>query len=218
MDDVVAALLDCVTEGEDGLASLLAAAREIGMEWIEIETDLASIVRERLYMWLVGTVDPNLNFVERRHAVRRRLDSLLPGRPSKQLAELAQQVTRAQAAVAEADRVKKEGLSSIQYEVVQSLLEEQGFRCAVCGVPVSERARRQSDRFAGGIEPVLPPNLDHVLPYYLKGNYKNRQILCAACNIVKHDYIGVQEDGVVLCGNHVRRRRVEAVWRRMAFW
>src|SRR5262249_21721849 len=47
---------------------------------------------------------------------------------------------------------------------------------------------------------------------------ENRRILCNKCNTLKSDMIGIQEDGLVLCSNHVRPRRRAATLKKMALW
>jgi hypothetical protein len=132
-------------------------------------------------------------------------------------AELVSLVTKIQTAVDMAADARRQGIGDIEVGEVSGLLEDQGFRCAACGVPLREAIRRRTKVFPSGYEPVLDETLEHRTPFYLVGNSTAFEVLCSACNNLKNDKLGVQEDGLVLCGNTFRRDRAQ-VLRRVAFW
>lgn len=221
MQDVVRDLLGLLGIRDPSLENLLAASAAIGINQTELVADLEHVVAERIYMWLVSHVDGQLNYIERKNVVRQRLSescepTLLSAADSVE--QLVKTIASAQARIAEAKGTGKAGKGSVYEHEWECLLQRQGYRCRVCGVPLSERARGACSRFNEGLEPLGEPTLDHVLPFYLGSNIGNLQVLCRECNSVKNDFAGVQEDGIVLSGNFLRERRGEQVKRRMIFW
>jgi hypothetical protein len=221
MQDVVRDLLGLLRIEHPNLDNLLCAAAAIGIDEAGLVKDLEHVVAERIYMWLVSHVDGQLNFVERKNVVRQRLnESCEPTvlSPTELLEQLVKTIASAQARIAEARGTGKIGRGSVYEHEWECLLQQQGYRCRVCGVPLSERVRGECVRFSDGLEPTGEPTLDHVLPFYLGSNLGNLQLLCRNCNSLKNDFAGVQEDGIVLSGNFLRERRGEQVRRRMMFW
>lgn len=173
-------------------------------------------------MWLVGLVDPTLNFIERGEVVSTRLQRVLGPSASELSPEffamLTELVTDAQSQIAAARSDTKAGLSNTAGFATEQILRGQHYRCAVCGVPLRSRVQRTVPSRDGALEPLADPHLDHIRPFYWGANNGNLRILCSHCNVVKSDFIGVHEDGLVLCGNHVRRRLAQGVERRAIFW
>lgn len=221
MKTVVDTLVSSLGLPESGLSSLMEAAASVGIDSGTLASDLERVVRERIFMWLVSSVDGSFSYQERKHIIERRLRKILPRFDlfsSATQGELVSAIATAQVRIATARTERKAGLSHIYLSECDALMTEQGYRCASCGVPLSHRTRRECERFESGVEPLETAVLDHVDPFYLGGNTANYQLLCSRCNVLKNDFTGVQEDGVVLCGNFLRNRRGEHTRRRMIFW
>lgn len=220
-EDLVRLATACAGLSETpSLQERLSVCSSFGMDRRALERDLADIVEQRLAMWLLGDVASGLNYIERSEVVARRLERLSMNNPMNAEAHraLIDVVTRCQALILSNERTAKEGKAAIAEPIFTSLLIRQDYRCAICGVPLSSRVVRPCDRFKDGQEPIFATELDHATPYYLGGNIGNGQLLCKPCNGLKNDRIGVQEDGFVISGNHVRRRGRRHIDRRMAFW
>lgn len=221
MKSVVAALLGALNAEDAGLNGLLTAAHSVGIDTEALIGDLESVVRERLFMWLVSHVDDCFSYRERKSLIERRLlanDTHLASLSVEARTELVNAIASAQSRIAKARTEQKTGLRQIYLVESDALLNDQGYRCASCGVPLSHRIRRSCERFPSGVEPLESPVLDHVDPFYLGGNSGNYQLLCGRCNALKNDFAGVQEDGIVLSGNFLRNRLGEQTRRRMIFW
>jgi hypothetical protein len=205
-------------EQSDELQSLVRLCGFFGIDEQALQKDIRELIAERLGMWLLGEPALCLNFLERREVIERRLLQISRRADrSNALQDLVDFLTKAQARVVAAVEMNKEGLASLSEPTVSSLLEQQGFRCDVCGVPLRSNVVRRTTWFDGGSEPVYAMDVDHTLPFYFGGNDFLR-ILCKPCNIIKWDRFGVQEDGPVVCANHLRPRDRLPVRRRMAFW
>jgi hypothetical protein len=206
--------------GGASISGLLRLAGTLGIDMGALQTEVVGLLRERILLWLIGDVRTDLGFSERRQVVLRRLKVLSPALSALHLkSDVVTRLAEFQAAIAEASRLPtRETLSRIDEVTCFDVLSRQGFRCAVCGIPVRERARRGSNRFPGSKEPVVRPTLEHRLPYYLVGNVTDYEILCLHCNRTKHDRVGLQEDGFVLAGNFLRRHETDRVATRTAFW
>jgi hypothetical protein len=209
------------TEGDD-LAAYLELARLFSIDVETLKADLAALVRERLLMALVGNVSTRLNFDERQRHLAYRLAQLsnsdgryVPRPDAPEVIELAE----IHQAIASALSESKDGIVSLDESAASDLLTTQGFRCAACGVPLRTHVRHKSALFADGYEPVAESaHLDHIVPHYFLGNVGGRRLLCSACYTLKNDRIGVQEDGFVVTGNHIRRKDQRAIRRRAAYW
>lgn len=207
------------TSSRDRLDALLRFAELVGMDHESLYLSLIAVSAERITMWLVGVIDESLNYDERCEVVRQRLRRIaIEGLSHEQSDRLVRFVVETQARVALASGDRKAGIGSISEVMADGLLEKQGHRCAVCGVPLRSRVRQKSSRFSDGVEPIGREHLDHVLPFYWAGNELNLRVLCSQCNQLKNDRLGMQEDGFVLSGNHVRRRDQSEIRRRVAFW
>lgn len=205
---------------QPNLQTLLSAYTSVGLNRDEIEEELAGVVSERIALHLLGQTQRSANFIERKHRVYLRLKNLL-GENGALLDPdglLVRAVTRAQGSLANASAENRQGIRRLESKTALDLLELQGFRCATCGIPLRESTRRRSTHFASGLEPTGKESLDHKTPFYLVGNDTEYEILCTDCNSLKNDYIGVQEDGLVLTGNSFRPRDRTLVTRRMCFW
>lgn len=213
-------ILKAVSDKE--LDDLIELSRVFGVDVEQLSKDLAGLVKERLLMQLIGNVPMHLNFGERQHFVARRLRMLSGNTPHYQpnanLPEVLT-LTEIQQAVASALSESRDGVGNLDERLALDIMQAQGYRCAVCGIPLRASVRKKSSRFADGLEPIAERfHLDHVVPYYFFGNEGGRRILCISCNSVKNDRIGVQEDGFVISGNHIRSRDGQAIRRRMMFW
>lgn len=201
---------------------LLGAADAIGLDRDRLVEQLEHVLEERIALRLLTPPKTHSNFGQRRRTVHRRLVKLIePASLQIELveeAELVALVTRIQTAVDRATNARRQGIGDIEVGEVSGLLETQGFRCAACGVPLRHSIRRRTDVFPSGYEPVMKETLEHRTPFYLVGNSTAFEVLCRACNTLKNDKLGVQEDGLVLCGNTFRPRDRAQVLRRVAFW
>lgn len=201
---------------------LLGAADAIGLDRDRLVGQLEKVLEERIALRLLTPPQTHANFGQRRRAVHRRLIKLIePARLRINLdadAELVALVTRIQTAVDMAADTRRQGIGDVEVGEVSGLLESQGFRCAACGVPLRHSIRRRTEVFTSGYEPVLDETLEHRTPFYLVGNSTAFEVLCRGCNTLKNDKLGVQEDGLVLCGNTFRPRDRAQVLRRVAFW
>jgi len=202
----------------EGLEGIVRLAEHFGMDSDTLRRDLEAVAIERTVMWLVGPIDRSLNYDERLAVVRYRLEALRLEGIDSPLEDAVKAIVDAQAVVAVAASSKKVGIHSISEPVADGILASQGYRCAVCGVPLRSRARKGCLRFEAGREPVAREHLDHVMPFYWGGNEGNVRALCEHCNTVKNDRMGVQEDGLVLVANHLRSKARAERWRRAAFW
>lgn len=204
------------------MARLICLCGFFGVDVTSLRADLTSLVKERLLMHLIGHAPLHLNYGERQRFVAKRLRKLSGLRSDytpTHLSPEVQPLVDIQEAVVSALNEAKDGVHSLDERSALDLIHRQGSRCAICGVPLRASIRRASRMLPDGIEPLSQKyHLDHVVPYYFFGNRGGRQILCAACNLVKNDRIGVQEDGLVISGNHVRNRGRTVIRRRMMFW
>ncbi len=202
------------------LDDLLVLSAKVGIDVAQLRRDIEALVVERISVWMLGEPSAGLNYGERLNAVRRRVQTMLPESTRVSCAEspLIQLLVGLQLRMPQCTGVRKEGIADAPEGTTSQLMKNQGDRCAWCGVPLASRAAHVCSRFPGGVEPVAEAVLDHVLPFYLGGNVGNTQLLCRWCNELKWDRIGVQEDGVVVCGNHLRSRGAGQVRRRMALW
>lgn len=214
----------CSLDDIDDLTSLINLCDRLGIERTEIEKDLFSVLYERILMWLIGDVEDNQNYTERKEWINYRINQLLhlQGESSnldeESIQKLVEYLTQTQAKIAGQRSTRKLGIGDMAESATTALLKNQKYRCSVCGVPLRSRAKLSTRFIEGGIEPVVSTALDHVAPYYIGGNSSNLQLLCQYCNSVKGDRLGIQEDGFVLSGNHVRPRESLRLRRRMAFW
>lgn len=190
------------------------------MEPEALRADLFALAEERLAMWLLGDILPTRNFLECEEQVFDRMSRLtsIGQRGSAEVHRLVELVVETHAGISTNVATKKEGIASVAEPVLAEILTRQGYRCAVCGVPVAARASSQCRRFPDGVEPVLDCDLDHTVPYYLGGNISNVRVLCKHCNQLKSDRIGHQEDAMVINGNHLRPTSRNATRRRVIFW
>ena len=194
-----------VPSGSTGrVDDLLGAAEAIGLDRAKLVTQLESVLEERIALRLVTTPKAHTNFRQRRRAVHGRLRQLIePARLQGDMgegAELVALVTKIQTAIDMAADTRRQGIGDVEVGEVSGLLEGQGFRCAACGVPLRHSIRRRAEVFAG-TKSVLDETLEHRTPFYLVGNSTVFEVLCRPCNTLKNDRLGVQEDGLVLCGN-----------------
>jgi hypothetical protein len=199
------------------LNDLLHACELIGMDK-KIAKDLESVIEERIYMWLLSDIENNLTFSERKKTITQRFLLTNIPIPKDKINPIVELIAESQARISVSRKDRKNGSKDIFSSDQNSLLEKQGFRCVTCGVPLSSSVRGGCGRFPDGLEPISPPVLDHILPFYLGGNDGNYQFLCNSCNALKNDYSGVQEDGISLSGNFLRKRNGEEIKRRMSFW
>jgi hypothetical protein len=201
---------------------LLGAADAIGLDRDRLVQQLESVLEERIALRLLTPPKAHANFGQRRRAVHRRLVKMIePARLQTDLAaeaELVALVTKIQTAVDMAADARRQGIGDTEVGEISGLLKAQRFRCAACGVPLRHSIRRRTNVFPSGYEPVLDETLEHRTPFYLVGNSTAFEVLCQGCNTLKNDKLGVQEDGLVLCGNTFRPRDHAQVLRRVAFW
>lgn len=197
------------------LKNLIKLSDEIGINTSSLEHDLSKVVKERIFMHLIGNVQKELNYRDRKKYVEARLKSISNNRNIKDLVEVISEI---QARISDTVNQRKEGITNIAETIASDLLEEQNYRCFICGVPLQERARKKIKFLKNTLEPLVEIQLDHKLPFYLFGNFDNRQLLCKFCNILKSDRLGVHEDGFVLNSNHLRRDEKNSIRRRMGFW
>lgn len=204
------------------LEELLSAAAAIGIDRERLIEQLENVLEERIALRLLTPPRAHSNYGHRRRAVHRRLVKLIDPatlrRDLNEEEELVALVTKIQTAVDMAAGTQRQGIGDIETGEVSDLLEDQGFRCAACGVPLRHSIRRRTDLFSSGYEPVIGETLEHRTPFYLVGNSTAFEVLCRACNSLKNDKLGVQEEGLVLCGNTFRPRDRALVLRRVAFW
>lgn len=212
-----------IREGSTGrVGELLGAADAIGLNRDKLVEQLENVLEERIALRLISPPKSYANFGQRRRSVRRRLVRLIDPAGLRidlaEDAELVALVTKIQTAVDMAADARRQGIGDVEAGEVSGLLQAQGFRCAACGVPLRHSIRRRTSVFASGYEPVLDETLEHRTPFYLVGNSTDYEVLCRPCNTLKNDRLGVQEDGLVLCGNTFRPHDHAQVLRRVAFW
>ncbi len=215
----------CRSPGRTGpvqLDEMVETCAAFGMNPNALRDALSAVVAERLMMWLLGDVPTTLNFLERAELVRARLARVgsldLENGGEREVSLLVDKLVESHAAIVANTLSRKEGIASIPEPVLSAILSRQGFRCATCGVPVRSSVAKASQRFAEGVEPVLEADLDHTLPYYIGGNLGNVRVLCKPCNILKSDRMGMQEDALVMVGNHLRPKKRSSIERRAALW
>jgi 5-methylcytosine-specific restriction endonuclease McrA len=203
-------------------SDLLQLVQLVGIDKEQLDKDIKSLIVQRLAMWMIGHVDPTLNFDERiesvKHYLGQTLDSSGISYSLNHLDNVIQSIVKAQISISMAFQERKDGIQSIDELSANQLLHEQAHRCATCGTPLRSFVRKECPRFDDGLEPVLPEHLDHILPFYWGGNQNNTRLLCSKCNNIKHDWMGVQEDGLVLTANHIRSRNAKMRKKRAAFW
>ncbi len=197
---------------------LILLSEKVGISKKNINIEIKKILVEKLLLWLIGEIDTGLNFEERVNKIKFRFNSLF----SEEVNFDINRIAKIQIAIVNAMKSQKESISS--YQFTESLLKDQNYRCSVCGVPLREEFQKESDKFPQGIEPIFPPELDHVLPFYLLGNNQNYQILCKYCNGLKYNHLGSHEQGEILNGNHLKSEKIrrnnndDKNKRRVAFW
>lgn len=223
MNDVAIALTTLLGSSHTSLSALLEAASKIGIDRAGIEKDLAHVVAERIFMALVGRrIDNTLTYRTRKKKILRLLTEnggRLQGYARESLAGLADAIATSQVRIGEAWSERKEGINTISSSDQDKLLKRQGSRCKLCGIPLDASVRATDNRrFPGGVEPIAKPILDHAWPFYVGGNTRNLQLLCEPCNALKNDLIGVQEDGLVLSGNHLRPKGAPRRAKRVILW
>lgn len=199
---------------------LLFLAEVIGIDRQALEIDVLALMKERIAFWLLGNDVPSENFSQRKRFVDRRIRERLVDRGARlpQVVALIEAIALFQGRVQSAQASRRLSISTLEEPSVRELYRQQDYRCACCGTPLLASFRKQCGRFGDGFEPVAEAHLDHVVPYYLFGNEGEYELLCSGCNLLKNDRIGVQEDGFVISGNHVRRKDEYSIRRRTAFW
>jgi hypothetical protein len=222
IDNIVDSLIVAIQSSNadqrgDSVDSLLQVCSMVGLDRSAIEHQLLQLLRERLALHLIGSVQQGLNYRERSRLVDNGLRAFVGDVDEQALKALVQSICKAQSSIAMMDS-RRAGLSSTGEVFVSDLLTGQSHRCAVCRVPLTYNVRRNSEYFDDGFEPVHAPTLDHMLPYYLFGNNTSYEILCRPCNLLKNDRIGLHEDGPIMSGNSYRERRDANTRRRTAFW
>jgi hypothetical protein len=219
-EEIVSELGATINKQSNTVEQLLNLAACFGIDRQFLETDLKNLLCERLLFWILGEVERDCNFFERLRSLKRRIEvTVVSSTDKKQLQgnePLLEKLARLQASISLASQNRREGVHSLEELSLRDVYSQQNHRCAVCGVPIHTSARTRSNRFQDGIEPVVGPHLDHILPFYLLGNGGGMRILCHFCNQLKADRIGTQEDGFVISGNHFCRKSV--IRQRMAFW
>lgn len=208
-----------VARSHSDLEDLLRIAASVGLDSEDLQDDLERLLRQRIVLWCAGGIVRDMNFRERERLVVARLRALT-GRPKtwtpspfvvRELATLGAQLGNAGVG-------PRETMSTIDATTRRNLLNEQGNRCAVCGVPLSAGVVRDCPRFESGREPVFTPTLEHIVPFSLVGNKTAFEVLCAPCNSMKRDRLGWQEDGRVVAGNLPLASVQPGLMRRMIFW
>ena len=140
------------TSVRERLDALLAFAELVGMDHEGLCLSLMAVSAERITMWLVGVIDESLNYDERCDVVRQRLRHISgQALPCDQIDRLVNFVVDTQTKVTLASGDRKAGIGTISEVMADGLLEKQGHRCAVCGVPLRSRVRRKSSRFSDGV-------------------------------------------------------------------
>src|SRR5262245_19011219 len=192
--------------GGTGLTVRLDLMERLGLPRSEIEEDIADLLDQRIFLWLLGDIRPDLNYAERRRFTEHRLRKLLDEETLADRAAmdvLVGKLAECAAYISLATSSPREGVGSVEESSLRELLMLQGHRCAVCGVPLLASKRLATSWFKDGYEPLAEPHLDHVIPDYFLGNSANTEVLCANCNMLKSDRIGVHEEGPVVAANHV---------------
>ena len=220
LDEIVARLASSLGRDQESVSDLLAMAEAVGLSGSKLQTDICLLLRQRIAFWLLGSDTPSQNFAQRKRLVDRRVRSALDayGAQPEAIASLVATIALAQGRVQSATDARKLGINTLEESSLTQIFLRQNYRCAVCGVPLLGSVRKPCGAFRDGLEPLANAELEHVTPYYLFGNEGDYELLCAPCNSLKNDRLGVQEDGFVLAGNHIRRRDVDSIRRRVAFW
>lgn len=203
----------------ENLNDFLHLTELLGLDTNSIKSDLKGLLTQRILMWLLKK-DSAGNFNERTRALKRRLKSLanLDSAKGDHLDVVISELAKLEGEISTAHTRTKTGIGSTTETALRDILTIQGERCVVCGVPFKSNVRRESHFRVGQIEPLGEMHLDHVEPFYFRGNATNYEVLCLHCNAIKNDRFGVQEDGFVMSSNHLRPKDNRAILRRMAFW
>ena len=198
---------------------LLFTAVSLGLDEADLREDIERVLVQRLIFVCVGGVEPGLSYRDRRRRISARLKRLLADTSGVSLSDrLVNRLTQIAARIAYAGNGPRESVATIDSSTLNELLREQGYRCAVCGIPVSESVRKADAHFPGAVESVAERTLEHVQPFMLFGNKTTYEILCTNCNACKKERMGWHEDGPVITGNVPLFTVKRQIARRVRFW
>lgn len=198
---------------------LLFTAASLGLDEADLREDIERVLAQRLIFLCVGGVETGLSYRDRRRRISARLRRLLADTSGVSLSDrLVSRLTQIASRIAYAGNGPRESVATMDSSTLNELLREQGYRCAVCGIPVSESVRKTDAHFPGAVESVAERTLEHVQPFMLFGNKTTYEVLCTYCNACKKERMGWHEDGPVVAGNVPLFTVKRQIARRVRFW
>jgi hypothetical protein len=204
---------------EESYDRIVSVAEKLGICGHELRHDIVMLLYQRILFAAIPAAQRCTNFLERQRVIRAHLrDRVLRYGIDGLSNKLVETLAYVWAGLDDGGLGLRDSVSTYDTYALAEMLQRQGNRCAVCGVPVVENEALTDPHFEDGIEPVAAKALEHTLPFYLFGNKGAYEILCEGCNGCKHDRLGVQEDGKVVSGNCVLAAKEPRVRRRLHFW
>lgn len=219
-EDVFLLARECGAHPEASrIEQLFFTAARLGLDEADLREDIERVLVQRLLFLCVGGVETGLSYRDRRRRIAARVKRLLANNPGVALSEqLVSRLTQIASRIAYAGNGPRESVATIDSSTLSELLRQQGFRCAVCGIPLSESVRKTDTHFPGAVEGVAERSLEHVLPFMLFGNKTTYEVLCTYCNACKKERMGWHEDGPVVSGNVPLFTVKREIARRVRFW
>ena len=222
ISEISKSIMAALSKDVESIDDFIDVLDTLGDEGEQLRNEILLLLNERLFFWLISTSRPSLNFDERCRFVSKQLLEQFGSHMAVDLlapdSELVNQLSEIQSTLASERHVKREGINTLAEPIKRTLYKRQNYRCAVCGAPFTSSERKRVPYFPDGLEPIFKASLEHIVPYYLYGNKGEFEILCTKCNSLKNDRLGINEDGLVLSNNHVRRKDGESIKKRMMFW
>ena len=204
---------------ETRLHQLMHAAECLGLSREELCEDLERQLIQRIMFLCVGGVEAGFSFRQRKRRIASRIQRLLAGNAGVTVSDdVVAAFTLVASRVASAGAGPRESVATLDSSVLSEILRQQGHRCAVCGIPLSESVKREDKHFPSSLESVGERTLEHVLPFMLFGNNTAYEVLCSFCNACKKERMGWHEDGPVVSGNVPLASVRPEVGRRVRFW
>ena len=203
----------------DWCEALIDVATKLGLSGQEVRQDIKTFLYQRILFAAIPSACGASNFVERKQCIQANLLALVGQHGISEISStLVEMLAYVSAGLSDGGVGERDSATTFDAYAFAQLLESQGHRCAVCGVPLVENAAVADLHFVDGLERIARKTLEHILPFYLFGNNGSYEVLCEGCNTCKNDRLGVQEDGKVVAGNAVLAAKDVRVRRRLEFW
>ncbi|MBZ0266226.1 hypothetical protein K8I28_16330, partial [bacterium] len=188
---------------ENNIYKLLDIANEYGIDKNELLVDLETLITEKILMYLYKPTTYVDNYIDNKNIITKRVNKskIIDDNIVEKISEM---ISKLESNYYRKEKEPRKGISNITANERNMILNNQGYRCNICGIPLSNHIRNTLKN--GFREPKGNPTLEHDIPYYFGGNYSANVILCEKCNQLKQDFIGIQEDGLVMCSNHIRSK------------